>query len=216
MTSVAAGHNAVEKSGRVQYIFDALATDLAENRLTPQDHANLLGELKVFSREPLGSDQMYTLTGITTLASYAFGNEDIEVSREALRCLANTLYLHPPARQIFVDIEGPEKACEQFNANSVDDEFLLARTLFICTYGTNIDLVKLLDFHNLGGIICEAIHRHGRYFLDDGLKDTCTDMDELALQETLKLLFNITHFVPQNINLFSKCIPDLFPNSSKS
>jgi hypothetical protein len=52
------------------------------------------------------------IKGINTLCSYGFNKKGSEVSREALRCVANALLLDEPTRQTFVDLDNGPKAAE--------------------------------------------------------------------------------------------------------
>ncbi|KMU84216.1 hypothetical protein CIHG_02002 [Coccidioides immitis H538.4] len=54
-----------------------------------------------------------SVPGIDVLSSYGFGEKDVEISREALRCLANALFLEKETRQIFVDLGNGHKAAEK-------------------------------------------------------------------------------------------------------
>lgn len=51
--------------------------------------------------------------GIEILAQHGFKNSNLDVSREALRCLANALLLCPAARQVFVNLGYAVHAAER-------------------------------------------------------------------------------------------------------
>jgi hypothetical protein len=96
---------------------------------------------------------------------------------------------------------------------SPDDEFLASRVLFLTTYDTNLDFPQLVRENHLAENINTAIARHAkRYSSSAGQKPQghTQPMDLMALSETLKLLFNITHFHPDLIETFSTSIPNLF------
>lgn len=214
MSSIRVGNGVSETTEveRISSLLAMLATDLVKNELGSQVRLDLLQQMKVFSREASGSHLLCTSSGIELLTAYAFDTETVEVSREAIRCLANCLFLNEPARQVFVNLQGPAKTCRLYKSNSVEDEFLSARILLICTYGTDLDLEVLLGDHALSESMCNALHRHSDDLLqvDDSDGYTRSEMQDVALQETLKLLFNVTHFAPRKIELFNSCKQDLF------
>ncbi|EDN06805.1 predicted protein [Histoplasma mississippiense (nom. inval.)] len=89
-----------------------------------------------------------------------------------------------------------------------DDEFLASRLLFLATYDTDLDFDKLIDNNNLGEYINNHIYRHSKRF-SKARKKKLDQMDELALSETLKLMFNITNFYPHRVDAFSPSIPHI-------
>jgi len=97
--------------------------------------------------------------------------------------------------------------------DSTDDEFLASRILFLMTYETNLDYGKLVHEHHLAESINCALGRHAKRYSKSvrrlSLMHT-QPMDLMALSETLKLLFNITHFYPDLSEHFSKSIPHIF------
>lgn len=148
--------------------------------------------------------------GISTIADYAFNNSTRSVSRAALGCLANALLLTPPTRQIFVDLNYQTKACGLLKCGHADDEFLVSRVLFLTTYETNIDLVKLLTHDGLAGIICQILERHVKIRAQSTLaKKAPSVMEDMALTEVLKLQFNVMHYCPQEAKDFSPSIPSI-------
>jgi Guanine nucleotide exchange factor synembryn len=145
------------------------------------------------------------LKGIETLAWHAFNSPSQNTSLNALRCLANALLLRPETRQIFVDLGYMPKACAKLKIDSRDIEFVLSRIIFLTTYDTKMDIVELIDKENLAEYICLNISRHGEQFsmTPNKSKDPMSDM---ALTETLKLLFNISHFCPEKAGEFSPAL----------
>jgi hypothetical protein len=164
------------------------------------------------------------------LCRYAFESRDIPTSQEALRCIANALLLEPKMRQILVDLEYAPKAAERFKAcsshcrvsdavlnisqtESIDDEFLIARILFLLSYDTNVDYDRLVNEQQLAESINSALTRHAKRYSKSSRRlslQHTNPMDLMALSETLKLLFNITHFYPDLSEHFSKSIPHIF------
>lgn len=146
--------------------------------------------------------------GIETLTKHAFNSPSLNTSRNALRCLANALLLRPDTRQMFVDLGYEQKACNKLKNDSSDDEFLVSRVIFLTTYNTNIDLQKIIDQHHLAENICQNVARHARRYATKQKKNQESGpMEEMAQIETLKLIFNITHFCPDRSDAFSPALP---------
>ena len=117
---------------------------------------------------------------------------------------------------MFIDLGYESKACGKLRNSSWDDEFLVSRIIFLTTYGTNVDIEKLIDQHHLAEQICENISRHTRqYVVKQKTVKELEPMEELALIESCKLMFNLTHFCPQRIGAFSPALPHLLMILSK-
>lgn len=143
------------------------------------------------------------------LLSYAFNsNVPNDASRGALRVLANSMVLKPESRDMFVNGGFATKACKKLNTDSWDDEFLLARILFLSTYGKNANLPPLIREYNLADSINANLARHAKLATESS-RDAAGPMEAMALPETLKLLFNITHFCPDDANAFSPSVPHI-------
>ncbi|KAI9885001.1 MAG: hypothetical protein M1823_003203 [Watsoniomyces obsoletus] len=197
------------KLQEVTNLLEKLRIDLKEKNLFPPQRNTLLEHLKILGRQPEDADPLYTKEGIETLARHSFESNSPTTSREALRCLANALVLEPCTRQIFVDLDFPAKAADRLRNDNRDDEFLVSRILFLTTYNTNLDFEKLIDEHHLADHINANISRHARQFSKSSRKTSGVAGDETALSETLKLLFNITHYYPARADVFSKSIPNI-------
>ncbi len=128
-------------------------------------------------------------------------------SRNALRCLANALLLRAETRQIFVDLGYEQKACNKLKNDSRDDEFLVSRIIFLTTYNSNVNLERLIDQYHLAENICQNVSRHSKQYVTKQKKVKELDpMEDMALVETAKLMFNITHHCPQRIGAFSPAL----------
>lgn len=117
------------------------------------------------------------------------------------------MLLKPATRQIFVDLKYESKACSRLKHDNRDDEFLVSRILFLTTYDTNIDIEALIDKHHLAENIAQNLSRHAMHY--DEMKKRklqAGPMEDMALIETLKLLFNISHFCPQRSQAFTPAI----------
>jgi len=79
------------------------------------------------------------------------------------------------------------------------------------TYGTNTDFKDLVENRQLAEIINQNLARHCKRYSHHGsrrLASTIT-IDDMALTESLKLLFNINHWYPEYQESFSKSIPSI-------
>ena len=142
------------------------------------------------------------------LLRYAFDGPSSETSRAALRVLANSMLLVPGTRDMFVDQGFASKTCERLSTDNWDDEFLLTRILFYSTYSSNIDLTTLANDHHLGEHVIHNLKRHVQ-LLQDGLKAESNQMERMALDETLKILFNVSHLCPPAAPSFNPAVPHI-------
>jgi hypothetical protein len=154
--------------------------------------------------------------GIETLTRHAFNSPSLTTSRNALRCLANAMLLQANTRKFFIDLGYEAKACNKLKNDSRDDEFLVSRIIFLTTYDSNVNIEKLIDQHHLAEIICMNISRHTKQYITKQKKVKELDpMEDMALIESLKLLFNLTHFCPQRSLAFSPALPHILMILSK-
>lgn len=144
--------------------------------------------------------------GIKTLTRHAFDTQMLSTSHNALRCLANAMLIKAEARQIFVDLGYEPKACTQLRRDTWDDEFLVSRVIFLTTYGTNVNLVRLIDEYELADTITRKLAKHAELATNPGEK-AAESMQDMALVETLKLMFNVTHFCKAKVDAFAPAIP---------
>ncbi|KAK0842194.1 hypothetical protein LTR03_009460 [Friedmanniomyces endolithicus] len=153
---------------------------------------------------------MFTEKGIEILSKYGLDNHILSTSHEALRCLANVLLLNEPSRQIFADFGFDSKAAERLKTDDRDDEFLVSRILLLLTYNSRVNFEELTEQHNLTGSINKHIVRHAKD-LDKNKRSESQSgpMEEAAMVETLKLMFNITHHYPSLIARFQPGIEPL-------
>lgn len=148
--------------------------------------------------------------GLETLTRYAFDSPSETTSRNALRVLCNAMVLKPEARQVFVDLGCETKACSKLKTDSPDDEFLVSRVIFLTTYGTSIKLPELIEQHGLADSIIHNLSRHAaRFSTANTTSTTPNPMDDMALAETLKLLFNVTRYCSKHIRSFDQAVPQI-------
>jgi hypothetical protein len=111
---------------------------------------------------------------------------------------------------MFVDLKYEAKACLRLKHDNRDDEFLVSRIIFLTTYNTNVDVGTLLEQHHLGDIINQNLQRHATHYDAKKKKKLKADpMEDMALVESLKLLFNLSHFCPQRSTDFTSAIPHI-------
>ncbi|KAK2061930.1 guanine nucleotide exchange factor synembryn [Colletotrichum caudatum] len=193
----------------VKSLMDKLGEDLNNPVLLPEQRDAALEELKVYGRDPTNADPIFTPEGIEILAKYAFTSPSDSTARAALRVLANSMLLNPTARQTFVGLGYEELACKRLRNDSFDDEFLVSRVIFLTTYGTNVDLLALIQKHRLAEIIVRNLSKHAKLLTDREPKAPIGPMEDMALNETLKLLFNVSHYCPSEVDAFTGCIPHI-------
>lgn len=145
--------------------------------------------------------------GMDTLLRHAYESPSSRTAFAAMRVVANAMRLKPQTRQIFVDSGLAPKACRYMKIENWNDEFLGARILFLATYDTNIDLTKLIDEHQLATRILDRLHVHAKRLKKT--KSKPEEMEEEALAETLKLMFNVTYHCPNRVASFSPSAADL-------
>ncbi|KAK4100670.1 guanine nucleotide exchange factor synembryn-like protein [Parathielavia hyrcaniae] len=192
----------------VKDLLNKLSEDIKSATLQSHERDRALEELKVYGRDSSYADPIFTKEGIETLSKHAFDSTSETTYRNALRVLCNALFLRPKTREIFVDLGYEMKACTKLKNDSRDDEFLASRLLLLTTYGTKIDLPALITHHQLANSITQNLSRHAARFASPAVDAGKTEpMEEMALAETLKLLFNVTNFAKAHINSFDAALP---------
>lgn len=194
----------------VTTLVNKLAEDLKSQSLSPEERDKALEELKVYGRDPRNADPIFTKQGIETLTKHAFDSPSETTSRNALRVLCNAMLLIPETRQRFVDLGYESKACEKLKNDNWDDEFLATRVIFFSTYGTTVDLSKLIDEHHLAESMVANLARHASRISEHAKNKTKPDpMELMALGETLRLLFNVTSKCPSKVDCFTAAVPHI-------
>ncbi|KAF9878645.1 guanine nucleotide exchange factor synembryn [Colletotrichum karsti] len=197
------------KLDAVTSIINRLGEDLEKAHLEQQQRDAILEELKIYGRDPRNADPIFTSEGIKILTKHAFDGSSDSTSRGALRVLANAMLLNPNTRQIFVNLGYEEKACKKLKNDSFDDEFLVSRVLFLTTYNTNIDMVALIQKHGIAETIAQRLSKHAGLLTDGQSKAPVDPMEDMAMNEILRLLFNLTKFCPSEAPAFAGGIPHI-------
>ncbi|KAJ6785383.1 hypothetical protein PWT90_04541 [Aphanocladium album] len=199
----------IAKLDAVTKLVDKLTTDMDSLSMAPKERNDALEELKIYGRDPRNADPIFTQKGISMLLTFAFNDKaSSDTSRGALRVLANSMVLKPETRQMFVDGGYAAKACQRLNTESWDDEFLLARIIFLSTYSESIKISPLVTEHGLADSVNANLGRHAKLDSPTG-QAAAGPMEEMALPETLKLLFNITYHCPGDASAFTPSVPHI-------
>ncbi|KAI1766134.1 guanine nucleotide exchange factor [Hypoxylon sp. FL1150] len=197
------------KLAAVTSLVEKLSEDLNSVSLLPQERDAALEQLKIYGREPQNADPIFTKEAVEMLTRHAFNSPSSTTSRNALRVLCNALLLKPETRQMFVNLGYEAKVCSKLKSDNRDDEFLVSRILFLTTYGTNTNLVDLIDKRHLADAINKNVERHAKRWTAANSTPITDPMDIMALSETMKLLFNVTHHCKDRISSFTPAIPHI-------
>ncbi|KAK5109991.1 hypothetical protein LTR62_006358 [Meristemomyces frigidus] len=196
--------------GEVDRLLDELERNLESARISLKQQEALLTKIKILGRDIKTATPIFTTKGINVLSKYGLDADASTTSREALRCLANAFLLDEPSRQIFVDLGYAPKAAERLKVHHNDDEFLISRILFLLTYNTELDFQALVDKHDLAGSVVRHVSRHAKtYAVSDITACERPPMEDAAMTETLKLLFNMTYYYPDMVLTFNSTIEPL-------
>ncbi|KAL1405850.1 hypothetical protein Q8F55_007528 [Vanrija albida] len=182
----------------------AILADLAPDGLWiywPDDvHIAALTAVKVLGRNPVGSDALSTPDHIATLLHHTGISPRVTTAprvppfsppaTEAMRALANTLVLHPPARRRFVEIGGGPGIARALSAaeHTPANLFLLGRIGFLAT--VNGKAVREMVDNDL--LVPKLVHHLA------ALPVVPANYD--ALSELLKFTANILRFYPQKVD----------------
>ncbi|KAL2870201.1 synembryn [Aspergillus lucknowensis] len=198
-----------EKLRQVTKLLETLEKDLQENSLKSAQRTQTLLQLRQHGTSPDNAGPIYSKKGIEILSKYGVDGDSPDVRRAALRCIANALLLDSNMRQLFVDTGRGGKLAEMLKCDSSEDEMVISRILFLSTYDTNMDFDNLINKHSLGDNINYQILRHSKQFPKSG-RQLLSQIDELALIDTLKLVFNIAKLYQDLAPTFSPSIPSIF------
>ncbi|KAJ5175145.1 uncharacterized protein N7482_001022 [Penicillium canariense] len=196
------------KLQQVTQLLDTLKKDLQEKRLTAAQKVQTLLQLRQYGTNPVDAGPIYCSDGIGILVRYGLDGETADVRRAALRCVANALLLDSKMRQVFVDTGYGGKLAETLKTDNSEDEMVTSRILFLSTYDTTMDFEVLITKHSLGDNVNYQLTRHAKQFPKSG-RPPLSQMDEMALTDTLKLIFNISKLYPDLAVTFSPSIPHI-------
>ncbi|KAK4635065.1 Synembryn-like protein [Fulvia fulva] len=197
-------------TAQVDRLLHQLEQNLENAKLSLKQAEHGLRQVKVLGRSVHNAGPIFTKRGVSILSRYGLDQESSNTSREALRCLANAFLLDEPSRQTFVDLGYAPRAAERLKNDDREDEFLLSRILFLLTYNTKIDFEVLLNDNKLADSINQQIVRHAKNFSRSGRRKSINSpSQDMAMVETLKLLFNITYYYPDLASRFTPSVEPL-------
>lgn len=110
-----------------------------------------------------------------------------------------------------VDFGFPGVACKQLREEGPkdwDDSFLLSRVLLLVTYA-RLDISTVIEENDMAGAIAVNLSRHAEAVDKRESSETAHPMQDMALNETLRLLFNVTHLSPKQASLFTSAVPHI-------
>ncbi|PHH83698.1 hypothetical protein CDD82_4660 [Ophiocordyceps australis] len=192
----------------VSDLVDKLTEDVEKITMLPNERNEALDELKIYGRIPQDAEPIFTRDAMHMLLRHAFFSPSSETARAALRVLANAMLLRAETRQMFVDLGFAPRACYELKKDNWDNELLVSRILFLTTYETDVDLLCLIEKHRLAENLVENLHRHVKA-MSNKAKAKADPMEPLALAESLKLLFNVTHFCKEKLACFTPAVPHI-------
>ncbi|KAJ5294215.1 hypothetical protein N7508_009036 [Penicillium antarcticum] len=195
------------KLQQVTQLMKSLEDDLAGKNLTTEQRVQTLLQLRQHGTNPTSAEPIYSQNGINTLVRYGVDGESPEVRRAALRCVANALLLDAKMRQVFVDTGYGGKLADKLKTDNSEDEMVTSRILFYATYDTTMDFEDLIKNHALGENVTYQLGRHAKQFPKSG-RTSLSQMDELALTDTLKLVYNVSKLFDLAA-VFSPSIPHI-------
>ncbi|KAF7597288.1 hypothetical protein BBP40_008131 [Aspergillus hancockii] len=195
---------------KVTQLLGSLDKDVKDKALSKAQKVQVLLQLRQHGTNPADAGPIYSkkACGMRILTKYGVDGESVDIRRAALRCVANALLLDPNMRQLFVDTGHGGKLAEKLKCDSSEDEMVISRILFLSTYDTTMDFGNLVDKHALGDNVNYQIARHAKQFPKSG-KKPLSQIDELALIDTLKLIFNVSKLYGLSAT-FAPSIPHIF------
>jgi hypothetical protein len=154
--------------------------------------------------------------GLETLSRHAFTSPSQSTSLNAARCLANAMFLRPETRQMVVDQGYMAEACAKLKIDTRDTEFVFSRVLFLTSFALEHDLYRLIQDAKLAENICLNIGRHAKRYSSYMSGKTKDQMADMALAETLKLLFIVVNYCPESVGEFSSALQHVLLVLSKA
>ncbi|KAL4893866.1 guanine nucleotide exchange factor [Aspergillus ambiguus] len=197
---------AFQKLQQVTELLGTLEKDLENRSLSSSQKVQFLLQLRQHGTSPDNAGPIYSNRGMEVIGKYAVDGESPDVRRAALRCIANALLLDPNMRKTFAETGYGGKLAELLRSDSSEDEMAISRILFLSTYDPTMDFKKLIDEHSLADNVIHQLRRHLAQFSESG-EGSLTQIDELGLTDTSKVIFNISKLHPDLASFFSPAIP---------
>ncbi|RKP24995.1 guanine nucleotide exchange factor synembryn-domain-containing protein, partial [Syncephalis pseudoplumigaleata] len=178
-----------------QQLIDRLLRDMESTAVwstwTPEVRLAALRVLKIQCRDRTVAGSLFKSKsssddGGASNQSMSLGH--VEWEREALKCVANAMLLEESTRELFVDAQASEIACQWLQCR-----FILLRLLFLVTVADIDHCRYLVDQLSIVSILGQ--------FLQPNYTDA---MDMMTTSECLKLLYNLCMHLPK-----TEASPDL-------
>ncbi|KAF9569472.1 hypothetical protein CPC08DRAFT_623700 [Agrocybe pediades] len=191
-----------DKSGRVEIITTIIA-DLkgcgSKAKLTSRDAALALLAVKTLAKDPAGSRHLASPANLNTLLGFASTfKDDLEASSEALRCIANALFLVEESRNTFIskEVNGGDTCILMLEKSSHPDHiFVLSRILFLATVSGTSYVETMVENKHHGRTIVEIIGAKID-LMTTAIRNGAPSAKE-ALGDLLKFTFNILVHYPK-------------------
>ncbi|KAG5732249.1 Synembryn-A [Termitomyces sp. T112] len=169
--------------------------------LSPKDAAQALLAVKELGKNPVGSQFIATPENLKTLLELALSfKDDPEASSEALRSVANALFLVEKARSTILEkeVDGGVLALSMLEKTTIPDHiFVLSRILFLITVPGPSFIKNLVEDkyngHNAIEIISSKLD-----LLTVGIL-TGKKMAREAMSDILKFTFNVLLYYPKMV-----------------
>ncbi|KIV94310.1 hypothetical protein PV10_02086 [Exophiala mesophila] len=191
-------------------LLDSLRSGLEDNGLSEQQQIDLLTRLKILGRTPNIVAPLYDEFGIRVLQAYGFDGPAGPAALEANRCLANALLTLPSTRKIALRLALDKQAARALQKASLDAEFVLSRILFLLTLDSAINVEALILDCDLVPTIFGLLSQHALATQESSANKPSTyQSQQMALSETLKLLFNLTSAKSEQVKKFGAVMPSL-------
>ncbi|KAG8906449.1 hypothetical protein FRB99_006865 [Tulasnella sp. 403] len=187
----------IDASQRTELV-KAILNDLSAHdggRITTEVTLSALVALKTLGRDQAASSIIAKPDNLQLLKRYA-GSDDAEVSKEALRCIANALLLVESGRNAWLTIGGGELCLDTMQRESTPVYvFLTARILFLSTVHQSDFTIKSVESLSAVSTVAKK--------LDSLLVSMQAGeaMSKDALTDTLKFIFNLLLQYPRMTQL---------------
>ncbi|KAG6819508.1 hypothetical protein H0H93_011165 [Arthromyces matolae] len=194
----------IDASSRIELIKsllrDLTAATSGSKPISSKEAAQALLAVKELGKNPAGSEFIGTPTNLRTLLSLASAfKDDEEATSEALRCIANALFLIEKARSTILDeeVDGGNIVIWMLEKTTIPDHiFVLSRILFLATVpGPRSFILHLVEDKFNGHTAIEIIGSK-LDILTVGVL-SATKMAKEAMTDILKFAFNLLLYYPK-------------------
>ncbi|KAG9104632.1 hypothetical protein FRC07_009762 [Ceratobasidium sp. 392] len=173
-----------DRATLVQLLVDDIVAARAgqPSRLSSKDVHQALGALKSIGRVEAGSRVIAAEQNLRHFLAFASDLSNPDVSKQAMRCMANAILLIPSGRETLVDIEGDE-FCTRLYINETSPEylFLASRLLFFMAHTDGEFVSRVVKQHRLPSLLAQRLETLATAVQNEApmAKDALTDMLKL-------------------------------------